>query len=251
MFGSREWLKYQLLRRGNRERLADLQSMRVEPGIRGHQGVDFDAIAPGDDGGGVARFDGVALCGGSRGELAAGTRGIRFPGWSSGWRSWPGGLRQVGDDGRRAGLAGVAPGKAQFVQFLTQTLVFLGDLLPFALHGLGDGAERYGSRQLLFASQDACADGFRVLRAGTELEVMIVMINGRGRIGVLLIEKPAEFEVSGSGFRVYLKSAFERLDGSLVIQSVDAAFAGQKMGLLLLIELALARGQAAAEQKAT
>src|SRR5207237_220548 len=130
-----------------------------------------------------------------------------------------------------------------------QMFVLFGKMFPFPLHGLSDRAKGDGAGQLLFASQDASANGFGIFSIGTQLEIMIIMIDRRGGIRVLLIEKTAEFEVSRSRFRIDLERSFERLDGHLEIQSVDTAFTGQKMRFLLLVELALARGEAAAQQK--
>jgi len=84
-----------------------------------------------------------------------------------------------------------------------------------------------------------------------QLQEALEMINRGGMILLLSLVQEARFEMSQGRMRIGFESFFKTVERPFIVKRVNAAFAGQKMGLLLLIELALARGQAAAEQKAT
>ena len=136
-----------------------------------------------------------------------------------------------------------------FFHFRLQELVGKSEVLELLLHILCNRSERNRARQLLFASMDSGFDGLGVSGIGSELEVLGVMVNRGGRVALSLLVKPVQLEMSGSRARVDLDGFREGFYGSCVIHGAGAGLAGQEMGLLLLVGLAVAWRQAACQEE--
>jgi len=81
--------------------------------------------------------------------------------------------------------------------FFNQALVLLTDLLQLSLDFIIKWAQVDRIGQGLFAGGNPLLDDISILRLGLQTQVMAVMINGRGRVGFLLIVDPAQFKVGG------------------------------------------------------
>ena len=84
---------------------------------------------------------------------------------------------------------------APALDFFAQALVFLVNLIEFALQALRDGAEGNRFDQFLLAGQDVLPDDFGVAGRRSQLKVPLEVINGGSVILLLLFVKKAGFEM--------------------------------------------------------
>ncbi len=122
-------------------------------------------------------------------------------------------------------------------------------MLEFALQTLGNWTERNCPGQLLLASYYALCDHFRVIRAGTQVQEPLEVVNGRGVVLLVFLVEQSGLEVGGGRAGVYGNGFLEALDRAGIIEGVDAALAFQKVRLLFLIQLRMRRRQAAPHRK--
>src|SRR5882724_8837845 len=136
------------------------------------------------------------------------------------------------------------------LDFLPQTLVFLIELLEFTLETLRDRTQGNGFDQFLFASQNVLLHHFGVAGTRAKLQEALKMINRGGRILLLSLVQEARFEMSQGRMRIGFESFFKTVERPFIVKSVNAAFAGQKVRILFLIQLTARREKAAGKSQA-
>jgi len=79
---------------------------------------------------------------------------------------------------------------------------------------------------------------FGVAGRRPQLEIMLKVVDGGGVILLLLFVEEAGFEMGQSGMRIGFERLFETFKGTFIVKGVDTTLAGQKVGILFLVQLA-------------
>ena len=76
---------------------------------------------------------------------------------------------------------------------------------------------------------------------------MFLLLESRIRIFFLI--QTSQLQMSRGGTRIDLQRLFKFVNGPFVIHARQTTFAGEEMGFLFLLQLALARGQTAVQTR--